>query len=105
MNTVNHYFNLAIDFLLFTFNAKIMILSAISTVVLSIINRFVFSSRWQRSHTNLFGFPTAVADDHSAFEFVFEWMFIICIYVAVYAGCLIGWSYFAQMRPDLSLGS
>jgi hypothetical protein len=92
MDIVIPYLKVAIDFLFFTFSAKIMILSAISTFVLSILQRFLFSSQWDRAGTNILGFPIGVGNDQSIFEMLFECLFVICVYFAVYAACLVGWT-------------
>ena len=100
MDILNTYLKVTVDFLFFTYPAKVMILAALSTLVIAIANRFLFSSKFDRSGSNLFGFPTVIAHDHSIVDFAFEWLFILCVYIAVYAGCLVGWSYFIRLHPD-----
>lgn len=99
MEGIEHYFHLAIVFLFFTFGVKIMMLAVISTLLLSIVHRLL-TSKVNRYGTNVLGFLTMIPDDQSVLEVAFQWIFVCCVYLAVYAGCLFGWAYYISLHPE-----
>ena len=100
METVSHYLSVAATFLFFTFSPQIMSLSVASTVCLALINRFLFVPRDKRRATNMLGFPKVVYEDHSVIETAFEYLYVVFAYVAVYAACLVAWSYYIHINPN-----
>jgi hypothetical protein len=100
METVSYYLSVAITFLLFTFSPQIMALSIASTFCLSLMNRFLFMARNKRAITNIFGFPKIVYGDVAVIDTVFEYLFIVFAYVAVYAACLVAWSHYIHLHPE-----